>query len=63
MKEMSEVMDTVIKTVNYIKTRFLKSRVFEELGTEIEGHSIIHSCLTGMLVGCEEETLWLVFTT
>jgi hypothetical protein len=28
--ELSEVMDTVIRTVNYMKTRPLKSRIFAE---------------------------------
>jgi hypothetical protein len=32
---MSEVMDTVDKTVNYIKTRPLKSRLFAELCKEM----------------------------
>jgi hypothetical protein len=43
--EMSEVMDTAIKTVNYIKTRTLKSRFFAELCKEL-GDSISHSCFT-----------------
>jgi hypothetical protein len=33
--ELSEVMNTVIKTVNYIKTAPLKSRLFAELCKEI----------------------------
>jgi hypothetical protein len=33
--ELSEVMDTVTKTVNYIKTRPLKSRFFVELCEEM----------------------------
>jgi hypothetical protein len=33
--EMSEVMDTVIRSVNYIKTCSLKSRLFAEICMEI----------------------------
>jgi hypothetical protein len=33
--ELNEVMDTVIRTVNYIKTRSLKSRLFAELCEEM----------------------------
>jgi hypothetical protein len=51
-QEMSEVMDTVMKTVNYIKTRPLKSRLFAELYKEM-GHCISHSCFTVIFVGCK----------
>jgi hypothetical protein len=47
--ELSEVMDTVIKTVNYIKTHPLKSRLFAELCEEIS-----HSCFTVILGGCQD---------
>lgn len=34
--KLSEVMTTVFKTVNYIKTRPLKRRIFAELREEME---------------------------
>jgi hypothetical protein len=60
--DVSEVMDTAIKTVNCIKTRPLKSRRYTEL---CEGicRRISHSCFTVIIAGCQEEMLWLVFTT
>jgi hypothetical protein len=59
--EPSEVRDTVIETVKCIKILLLKSRYFLELCRKW-GHSISHSCFTVILVDCQEETLWLVFT-
>jgi hypothetical protein len=50
--ELSQVMDTVFKTANYIKTRPLESRLFVEKW----GRSISHSCFTAIL-GSQEETL------
>jgi hypothetical protein len=41
-----EMMDTVIKTVNYIKTRQLESRLFAELCEEMGAHyqSLLFYC-------------------
>jgi hypothetical protein len=50
--ELSEVMNTILKTVNYIKIHPLKSRYFEELCEEM-GHSISRSCFTVILAGCQ----------
>jgi hypothetical protein len=51
--ELSEVMDTVIKTVNYINTRPLKSRIFaqlcEEMGAQYQ--SLLLYCNSGWLSG------------
>jgi DNA-directed RNA polymerase subunit M/transcription elongation factor TFIIS len=60
--ELSEVMETMIKTVNYINTHPSKSSLSTELREEM-GHNISHSWFTVTLVGCKEETLWFVFTT
>jgi hypothetical protein len=46
--ELSEVVDTVIKTVNYIKTRPLEIRLVAEL-CEKMGESISRSCFTVIL--------------
>jgi hypothetical protein len=53
--ELSEVMDTMIRSVNYIKTCPLKAAKW--------GHNISHSCFTVILIGCQGDMLWLVFTT
>jgi hypothetical protein len=58
--ELSEVMDAVIRTVNYMKTRPSKSRLFAELCKEMGDHSISHSCFTVILIDCKEEMLWLI---
>jgi hypothetical protein len=55
-QELSEVMATVIRTLNYMKTRPLKSRFFTELCEE-NGANYSRSCFTAILLGCQEETL------
>jgi hypothetical protein len=64
-KELSEMMGTVIKFVAYTKTRPLESRLFFFLQNYAKkwGRGISHSCFTEILIGCQEETLWLMFTT
>jgi hypothetical protein len=60
--EVSEVMDTVIKSVNYMKTRPLKSRNFAASCEEMGG-TVGRSCFTVILVGCQDETLWLLLSS
>jgi hypothetical protein len=62
MPRTEEMMDTVIKTLIYVKTCPLKSRLFAELCEEW-GHCISLSCFTVILIGGQEETLQLMFTT
>jgi hypothetical protein len=52
--EMSEVMDTIIITVNYIKTRPLKSRHLQNYARKW-AHNIRHSCFNVILVGCKRK--------
>jgi hypothetical protein len=60
--ELHEVKDTVIKTVNCINTRPLKSRLFKELCEEMRAQyqSLLFYYNS---VACQEDTLWFVFTT
>jgi hypothetical protein len=60
--ELSEVMDTVNKTVNYIKTRPFKNWHLQNFARKWL-HSIGYSRFIVILVGCQEESLWLRFTT
>jgi transcriptional antiterminator len=60
--ELGEVMDTVIKTVNYMKTRLLKNRLLHNYARKL-GYSISYSCFSVILIGCQEKKLQLVFTS
>jgi hypothetical protein len=44
--KMSEMMDTVVRTVNYVKTRPLRSRFFAELWDEMgaQGRLLLFHC-------------------
>jgi hypothetical protein len=51
--ELIGVMDTMLTTVNYIKTRPFKNRHLQNY-TRKWGHSISHFCFTAILVGRQE---------
>jgi hypothetical protein len=53
-----EVMDLVTRTLNYMMSCPLIRELCEELG-----NSVSHSYFTVILVGYQEEKLWLVVTT
>jgi hypothetical protein len=59
--ELNEVLNVVIKSVNYIKTRPLKSRFFAQICKEMVAQTI-HFYFTVIIVGFQEEMLWLVST-
>jgi hypothetical protein len=50
--KLSEVMNTMLKTMIYIKAHPLKSRYFADLCEET-GHGISHSCFAVILAGCQ----------
>jgi hypothetical protein len=60
--ELSEVTDTVIKTVNHIRTCPSKSRRFAELWEEMKPQyqSLLFYCKCRY---CQEKVSWLVFTS
>jgi hypothetical protein len=59
--ELSEVLNIVIKYVNYIKMRPLKNRLFAQICEEM-GEQYVIPCSVAILIGCKKEMFWLVFT-
>lgn len=59
-QELSEVMDTVIKTVNYMNTQPLECRFFVELCEEMWAQ-YQSSFFYSNFVGCQKEMLWLIY--
>jgi hypothetical protein len=55
--ELKEVLNVVIKSVNYIKTRPLKSRLFAQICEEMGAQ---YFYFTVILIGIQEKMLWLM---